>query len=179
MGRPHKYRNISSIRPKSSNYRPEGIKNAEKIFLTAEEFEALRLRNYDHKKQTDAAEEMAISQTTYSRIVSRAYEKLAKAFIEGYAISIQSHPLDNVPSSTKSKKNQENTIKKNSKLVPELTDVDSKTKFSGFGCQDCGFEWASIITDVGKKTKPKGSKVVCPECQGKKTYRLIKYLHPN
>lgn len=175
MGRPHKYRNISNIRPKSSYYQPEGIKNAEKIFLTAEEFEALRLRNYDHKKQTVAAEEMAISQTTYSRIVSRAYEKLAKAFIEGFAISIQSHPLDVVSTVAKTKKNQD----KNKKiLAPETTEIESRNKFLGFGCQECGFEWASILSDIGKKIKPKGSKVTCPECQGKKTYRLIKHLRP-
>ncbi len=154
MGRPHKYRNISDIRPKSNLYHPEGIKDAEKIFLTAEEFEALRLRNYAHKKQTDAADEMSISQTTYSRIVSRAYEKLVKAFIEGYAISIQSHPLDNIDTK---EGDQKPSMKKLSgkQLKPEEISVEERNRFMGFGCQECGYEWASMMSEMHKRSKNK------------------------
>ncbi|WP_457557073.1 DUF134 domain-containing protein [Candidatus Harpocratesius sp.] len=91
MGRPHKYRKISNIVPKFNNYHPKGINSQDvnQIFLSMEEFEALRLRYYEDLKQTDAAQKMQISQTTFSRILSKAYRKITKALVEGYGIAIQ------------------------------------------------------------------------------------------
>ncbi|MHA1520136.1 MAG: DUF134 domain-containing protein [Promethearchaeota archaeon] len=91
MGRPHKFRNLSSARPKFTNYDPRGMDpdDPQTLFLSLEEFEALRLRYYMNLKQTEAASKMHISQTTYSRILDRTYKKITKAFVEGYGISIQ------------------------------------------------------------------------------------------
>ena len=87
MGRPHKYRKLSGACPEYNFYHPHGLSEEEEsimtMYLSAEEFEAIYLRNYENMKQTEAANHMAISQTTYSRILARAYEKLVKAFVEG------------------------------------------------------------------------------------------------
>ena len=91
MGRPHKFRKLSSERPKFTRYNPRGMDpdDSQTLFLSLEEFEALRLRHYLNLKQTEAASKMAISQTTFSRILAKVYQKITKAFVEGYGIAIQ------------------------------------------------------------------------------------------
>ena len=77
-----KYRKISQNRPKFNYFRPKGMNrqgNFEKIYITSEEFEALRLKHHENLKQNDAAEKMCISQTTFSRILVRAHQKMTKA----------------------------------------------------------------------------------------------------
>lgn len=60
----------------------------EVIELTAEEVEAIRLKNIKDLDQIDAAKQMKTSQSTFQRILSSAYKKLSKAIIEGKAIRI-------------------------------------------------------------------------------------------
>jgi predicted DNA-binding protein (UPF0251 family) len=60
----------------------------EVIELTAEEAEALRLRNIKNLEQEEAAKRMNTSQSTYQRILSSAYRKVTEALIEGKAIKI-------------------------------------------------------------------------------------------
>jgi len=60
----------------------------EVIELTAEEAEALRLRNIKDLDQQEAAKKMHTSQSTFQRILSSAYKKITKAIIEGKAIKI-------------------------------------------------------------------------------------------
>ena len=58
------------------------------IELTAEEAEALRLRNMKDLDQEEAAQKMNTSQSTFQRILSSAYKKITEALIEGKAIKI-------------------------------------------------------------------------------------------
>jgi len=58
------------------------------IELTAEETEALRLKNIKDLKQIECAKQMKTSQSTFQRILLSAYGKIAKAIIEGKAIKI-------------------------------------------------------------------------------------------
>lgn len=60
----------------------------EVIEITAEEAEALRLKNIEDLEQTEAAKKMNTSQSTFQRILSSAYKKISKALIEGKAIKI-------------------------------------------------------------------------------------------
>lgn len=64
------------------------MRHLEVIELTAEEVEALRLKNIKDMDQIDAAKKMNTSQSTFQRILSSAYKKLSKAIIEGKAIRI-------------------------------------------------------------------------------------------
>lgn len=59
------------------------------ISIGHDEMEALRLVDYEHMRQADAAEKMGISPATIQRIVESAREKLVKALIQGHAIVIQ------------------------------------------------------------------------------------------
>ena len=60
----------------------------ETIELTAEELEALRLKNLKDLDQTKCAEMMKTSQSTFQRILSSAYKKITEALVSGKAIKI-------------------------------------------------------------------------------------------
>ncbi len=64
------------------------MRHLEVIELTAEEAEALRLKNIKDLDQVDAAKEMKTSQSTFQRIITSAYKKISKAIIQGKAIKI-------------------------------------------------------------------------------------------
>ncbi len=75
--------------PKYEEFKPEGcLKNACTVFLTLEEAEALRLKNVEGFSQTRSAKKMAISQSTFQRILSSAYKKISEAIIDGKIIKI-------------------------------------------------------------------------------------------
>jgi len=58
------------------------------VELTAEEAEALRLKNVQDLDQQEAAKKMDTSQSTFQRILSSAYKKISDALINGKAIKI-------------------------------------------------------------------------------------------
>lgn len=60
----------------------------DEIELSAEELEALRLKNMEDLDQIEAAEKMHTSQSTFQRILSSAYKKVTTALIEGKAIKV-------------------------------------------------------------------------------------------
>ncbi len=60
----------------------------EVIELTVEEAEAIRLKNIENLEQEKAAQKMKTSQSTFQRILSSAYKKIADALINGKAIEI-------------------------------------------------------------------------------------------
>jgi len=59
------------------------------VELTAEEVEALRLKNVENLDQEEAAKKMNTSQSTFQRIITSSYEKISKALINGMAIKIR------------------------------------------------------------------------------------------
>ncbi len=59
------------------------------IVLTLDEFEAIRLLDYEHLSQTQAAKEMHIHRSTVSRIISAARQKIAKALVDINTIKIE------------------------------------------------------------------------------------------
>ena len=64
-------------------------KKSSAINLLLEEYEALRLCDYDHLNHQEAAELMGISRPTFTRIYSSALEKIAKSFVLGLRIIIE------------------------------------------------------------------------------------------
>lgn len=60
----------------------------EVVELSAEELEALRLKNLKDLDQVDCAKRMKTSQSTFQRILSSAYKKVTEALIKGKAIQI-------------------------------------------------------------------------------------------
>lgn len=74
-------------------FKPQGVplRLLEVIELSMEEVEAYRLRHIDDLEQTEAAEKMHTSQSTYQRILYSAYKKIADALINGKAVKIIKH----------------------------------------------------------------------------------------
>lgn len=89
MVRPRLCRKIR-FNPKVTYFKPQGIpmRMLDTIELSAEEAEALRLKNIKNMDQAAAAKEMRTSQSTFQRILSAAYKKTSLAIIEGKAIKI-------------------------------------------------------------------------------------------
>ena len=90
MVRPFKKRCIHSI-PNALYYKPKGIplKTLEEVVLELDEIEAIKLKYVDELDQTQAAQKMDISQSTFQRILASANKKIADALIHGKAIKIE------------------------------------------------------------------------------------------
>ena len=61
----------------------------EGVYLTIDEFEAVRLACLEELKQVDAAKKMHISRPTFSRIITAAHKKIADALVNIKAIKIE------------------------------------------------------------------------------------------
>ena len=59
------------------------------VYLTLDEFEAVRLADLEELKQEDAAKRMNISRPTFSRIISSAHRKIGDALVNIKAIRIE------------------------------------------------------------------------------------------
>jgi len=72
-------------------FKPFGMpmREIEPMVLSYEEFEAIRLSDYDNLKQEESAEKMNISRPTFTRLYNKARRNIARAFIEGKAIIIK------------------------------------------------------------------------------------------
>lgn len=90
MARPEKNRKICQP-PLMKGFKPFGIPlcKIEKIKLTFEEYESIRLVTYTKLSQEEAAALMNISRPTLTRIYNKALKIIAQAFIEGKAIEFE------------------------------------------------------------------------------------------
>lgn len=90
MARPSKSRKIGNP-PKMKGFKPFGMPGCriEPVVLKFEEYESIRLVNYNGFQQNQAAKEMSISRPTFTRIYNRALKLIAKSFVEGKAIEIE------------------------------------------------------------------------------------------
>jgi predicted DNA-binding protein (UPF0251 family) len=90
MPRPRLKRRIRG-KPNSDYFKPAGIplKNLEETKLEMQEFEALRLIDYNKVPQEKAAEQMNVSQPTFSRILKSAREKISESIVKGKSIKIE------------------------------------------------------------------------------------------
>lgn len=88
--RPVRSRKVSNP-PVISGYRPYGGNRKEKgqVFIQYEEYEAIRLCDYEQMKHHEAASAMGVSRPTLTRIYARARQKIARAFVEGKQIIIE------------------------------------------------------------------------------------------
>ncbi len=72
-------------------FKPFGIpiKDLEPVILLFEEYESIRLTDYDGLTQEEASRQMDVSRPTFTRIYEKARRSIAKAFVEGKAIFIE------------------------------------------------------------------------------------------
>jgi len=77
--------------PSMEGFKPFGVpmRELESVNLLYEEYEALRLADYENLTQEEAAKRMNISRPTFTRLYDKARKSIAKAFVEGKAIIIR------------------------------------------------------------------------------------------
>ncbi len=95
MPRPYKRRFVRA-EPNVSYYKPRGIPigTIAEVVLSMDEFEAIRVYDYQGLSQTEAAEQLKVSQTTIHRILKSAHSKIADALVNGKALRIEGGPIE-------------------------------------------------------------------------------------
>ena len=91
------------------------------IGLTVAEFEAMRLKHYISLNQKDSADNMSVSQPTFSRILDKAHQKITQALIEGKYIRVSGG------------------------------NINLKKGFKGYGCPNCDEEWEDELASKEQK----------------------------
>ncbi len=89
MPRPQKKRTVHSP-PLCADFKPAGVRSRqlEIVPLALDEYEAIRLADYEGLDHADSAAQMEISRSTFSRLVERARQKVARFLIEGHRLQI-------------------------------------------------------------------------------------------
>jgi Predicted DNA-binding proteins len=81
-----------------SGFKPYGYKdkvqNPDAVFLLCEEYETLRLADYEKHNHCEAALIMQVSRPTFTRMYISAREKIATAFIEGRPVIIEDTEIE-------------------------------------------------------------------------------------
>ena len=90
MVRPSKRRFVGKA-PEISAFKPMGIpaRHLKQVKLALDEYEAIRLVDLEGMDQEEAAQLMAISRSTLSRVIDRARKKLAETIVQGKALVIE------------------------------------------------------------------------------------------
>jgi uncharacterized protein len=102
MTRPVCCRKIGCI-PNVSDFKPQGkAASLETVILSLDEFEAIKLADYEGQYQESAAKGMNISRQTFGRIIDTAHKKIADVLINGKSLKIEggSVAIDAVPAAT-------------------------------------------------------------------------------
>jgi predicted DNA-binding protein (UPF0251 family) len=88
--KPRKIRDVS-LPPKVVFFKPQGIplREIEIVNLTIDEYEAVRLADYEDLKHYEAAEKMNISRPTFTRLIESAHKKISNSIVEGKALRIE------------------------------------------------------------------------------------------
>jgi predicted DNA-binding protein (UPF0251 family) len=90
MARPLKCRHVCCA-PGTDYFKPRGIpiRDLEKVVLTMDEFEALRLADLEGLYQEAAGQRMGVSRQTVGNILDSAHKKVADCIVNGKAIKIE------------------------------------------------------------------------------------------
>lgn len=87
-GRPKKIRKITS-NPPVIQFSPRGKPGRpDEVILTLDQYEALKLSDFDGLDQAQGAANMAVSRATFGRILRQSRHQIADAIINGKIIRI-------------------------------------------------------------------------------------------
>ncbi len=90
MTRPRKPRTVRR-KPGATYFKPRAVplSTLKEVTISVGELEAIHLSDAEGKDQKEAAEEMNISQPTFSRLLASARKKAAEALYKGKAIKVE------------------------------------------------------------------------------------------
>ena len=87
MPRPKRCRRVCS-EPEYSCFEPEGVTNPESVVLSVDEYEVIRLVDYEKQNHEQCAAVMDISRTTVTEIYERARYKISDCIVNGKQLVI-------------------------------------------------------------------------------------------
>lgn len=99
MARPIKSRTICS-KPKINIFGPRNLSEEIYVDMSLEEFEAIRLIDYNNLTQEECASFMGVARTTVQKIYNDARGKIADALVNGRTLKIEGgnyHLCNNMP----------------------------------------------------------------------------------
>ncbi len=88
MARPRKRRLVSAY-PTISAFVPQGVNITGEATLTVDEFEAIRLSDFEHLDQQGGAAMMGVSRHTFGRLLARGRAIIADAMVTGKVLKIE------------------------------------------------------------------------------------------
>jgi len=88
LARPRKGKIVCEL-PKFERFGPKGQGSLTHIVMTVEEYESIRLMNYEGLTQEESAKMMAIGRSTFQRIYDDARKKIAQSLVDGITIVIE------------------------------------------------------------------------------------------
>ena len=189
MARPKRIRKINSP-PGFKGFTPIGEKeNSSPVVMNLEEFEAIRLSDYELLGQVEAAERMGISRPTFTRIYESARRKVALAFNQKLPIIFEGGKIyfDTDWYTCHTCGSWFNHPEKESDVIScALCGSEDVSRFSGDPvsathtgtciCPECGFE-------KQQDSKCPCNKVKCPQCGHMMTHKQDtpdpKLIHDN
>lgn len=88
MARPRKERVICAC-PQFRRFSPVDAKSTGEVILTLDEYEVLRLHDFEHMTQAEVALQMKISRPTVAEMLDLAHAKLSEALVFGKTLLLQ------------------------------------------------------------------------------------------
>ena len=97
MPRPRKCRRVCA-HPRCTRFEPRDVAvEAQPVVMHVDEFEAVRLMDYEGTTQEECARRMGVARTTVTGIYMRARQKLALSLVEGRALVIRGGAFEVCP----------------------------------------------------------------------------------
>lgn len=88
MVRPRKTRMVSAY-PTITAFVPQGVNVTGEAVLSVDEFEAIRLSDFEHLDQENGAALMGVSRHTFGRLLARGRSIVADAMVTGKVLRIK------------------------------------------------------------------------------------------
>ncbi|OQY37227.1 MAG: DNA-binding protein [Candidatus Cloacimonetes bacterium 4572_65] len=90
MSRPKKKRMVNCP-PVFSSFKPAGVRRNQlvQVSLLLDEYEAIKLVDYEGMDHQEASEEMGVSRPTISRLIDKARKKIVLLLVEGKELIIE------------------------------------------------------------------------------------------
>lgn len=95
MARPSRCRRICT-KPAYDSFIPEGISCGERVILTVDEYEVIRLIDLEKMTHEQCARQMDISRTTVTEFYEAAREKIADSIVHGKLLLISGGTIGSV-----------------------------------------------------------------------------------
>ncbi len=94
MGRPRKFRKVCR-KPGCTHFAPKGMgEDSETVTLSIDEYEVVRLIDYNRMTQEECARQMNIARTTVQKMYDEARSKIAKFLVDGTSLQIEGGDIE-------------------------------------------------------------------------------------